>query len=69
MDLFDRFMDLRTNVQKEQLQLLGVTCLFIAAKIEVGLLGSCCHGTVFMWWCCCFVCRKFTRQRQLSLHM
>ena len=36
MDMFDRFMDTRTNVRKEQLQLLGVTCLFIASKIEVG---------------------------------
>ncbi len=35
IDLFDRFMDMRTNVKKEQLQLLGVSCLFIAAKIEV----------------------------------
>ena len=35
MDMFDRFMDTRTNVRKEQLQLLGVTCLFIASKIEV----------------------------------
>lgn len=35
MDMFDRFMDSRTGVRKEQLQLLGVTCLFIAAKIEV----------------------------------
>lgn len=36
MDMFDRFMDARTNIRKEQLQLLGVTCLFISAKIEVG---------------------------------
>lgn len=34
MNMFDRFMDTRTNVRKEQLQLLGVTCLFIASKIE-----------------------------------
>lgn len=37
MNMFDRFMDTRTNVRKEQLQLLGVTCLFIASKIEVSL--------------------------------
>ena len=35
MDMFDRFMDAQTGVRKEQLQLLGVTCLFIASKIEV----------------------------------
>lgn len=35
MDMCDRFMDTQTNVQKEQLQLIGVTCLFISSKIEV----------------------------------
>ncbi|KAL5466702.1 hypothetical protein EMCRGX_G030850 [Ephydatia muelleri] len=34
MDMCDRFMDTQTNLQKEQLQLIGVTCLFIASKIE-----------------------------------
>ncbi len=27
-------MDTQINLQKEQLQLVGVTCLFMAAKIE-----------------------------------
>jgi len=40
VDIFDRFMDIRSNVKKDQLQLLGVTCLFVAAKIEVG--RKCC---------------------------
>ena len=35
VDMYDRFMDLHTGVQKEQLQLIGITCLFIASKIEV----------------------------------
>ena len=35
VDIFDRFMNTRTHVKKDQLQLLGVSCLFIAAKIEV----------------------------------
>ena len=34
--MYDRFMDTQTGIQKEQLQLIGVTCLFIASKIEVG---------------------------------
>jgi hypothetical protein len=41
MDMFDRFMDARNNVRKEQLQLLGVTCLFIASKIEVSHDSGC----------------------------
>ena len=35
VDLYDRFMDTQINILKEQLQLIGVTCLFIASKIEV----------------------------------
>ena len=35
LDMYDRFMDSQINIQKEQLQLVGVTCLFIASKIEV----------------------------------
>lgn len=34
VDMYDRFMDTQTGIQKEQLQLIGVTCLFIASKIE-----------------------------------
>ena len=34
VDMYDRFMDTQINVQKEQLQLVGVTCLFMASKIE-----------------------------------
>ena len=32
--MYDRFMDTQINIQKEQLQLVGVTCLFMASKIE-----------------------------------
>ena len=35
VDMYDRFMDAQTGIAKEQLQLIGVTCLFISAKIEV----------------------------------
>ncbi|XP_029000762.1 G1/S-specific cyclin-E1 [Betta splendens] len=33
-DYFDRFMATQTNVFKSTLQLIGITCLFIAAKVE-----------------------------------
>uniref|UniRef100_A0A672GVQ3 G2/mitotic-specific cyclin-B2 n=1 Tax=Salarias fasciatus TaxID=181472 RepID=A0A672GVQ3_SALFA len=33
-DYFDRFMMTQSNVQKDVLQLIGITCLFIAAKME-----------------------------------
>lgn len=33
-DYFDRFMMTQTSINKGMLQLIGVTCLFIAAKIE-----------------------------------
>lgn len=39
VDMYDRFMELHTGVQKEQLQLIGITCLFIASKIEVSYKG------------------------------
>ncbi|XP_069572848.1 G1/S-specific cyclin-E2-like [Brachyistius frenatus] len=34
MDYFDRFMLSRTNIEKGKLQLIGITCLFIASKLE-----------------------------------
>ncbi|XP_077420558.1 G1/S-specific cyclin-E1 [Vanacampus margaritifer] len=33
-DYFDRFMATQTNVFKSTLQLIGISCLFIAAKVE-----------------------------------
>lgn len=34
LDFFDRYLSTRADVSKKHLQLLGITCLFIAAKIE-----------------------------------
>lgn len=34
VDYFDRFLSIRPDVPKNQLQLVGVTCLFLAAKLE-----------------------------------
>lgn len=36
-DYFDRFMLTQQNVDKDYLQLIGISALFIASKIEVGL--------------------------------
>ncbi|XP_074468709.1 G1/S-specific cyclin-E2-like isoform X1 [Sebastes fasciatus] len=33
-DYFDRFMLTQNNIQKDTLQLVGITCLFIASKME-----------------------------------
>ena len=38
-DYFDRFMLTQENVNKDYLQLIGITALFIASKIEVSRLG------------------------------
>lgn len=35
INFLDRFLATKQNVQKMELQLIGVTCLYIAAKIEV----------------------------------
>lgn len=34
-DYFDRFMMTQSNIEKGMLQLIGITCLFIASKMEV----------------------------------
>ncbi|KAJ8980983.1 hypothetical protein NQ317_013437 [Molorchus minor] len=34
VDYFDRFLSMRPDVPKNQLQLVGVTCLFLASKLE-----------------------------------
>lgn len=36
-DFFDRFMLTQEDVRKDSLQLLGITALFIASKMEVSL--------------------------------
>lgn len=35
IDMYERFMAVHTNIHKEHLQKIGVTCLFAAAKLEV----------------------------------
>ena len=35
MDFIDRYMCVTFRIQKQQLQLIGITALFIAAKLEV----------------------------------
>lgn len=34
LDLFDRYLSCTTNIAKSRMQLVGITCLFVAAKIE-----------------------------------
>ncbi|XP_065194564.1 G1/S-specific cyclin-E1-like [Sycon ciliatum] len=34
VNLFDRYMSLKRDIHKESLQLIGVTCLFVAGKLE-----------------------------------
>ena len=43
IDMYDRFLDTQTGIQKEHLQAIGITCLFIASKIEVGTRCACAH--------------------------
>lgn len=40
-DYFDRFMATQKNVQKSTLQLIGISALFIAAKMEVCRSNDC----------------------------
>lgn len=34
VDFFDRYLSVQSNIPKQQLQLIGVTCLFMASKME-----------------------------------
>jgi cyclin E len=34
VDFLDRFLGIPTNIPKDKLQLIGVTCLVIGAKLE-----------------------------------
>lgn len=34
VDYFDRFLSIRPDIPKSLLQLVGITCLYIAAKVE-----------------------------------
>lgn len=44
-DYFDRFMLTQDNIEKGMLQLIGITCLFLASKMEVRGHGS--SGFIF----------------------
>ena len=39
-DFFDRFMLTQDDMAKDRLQLIGITALFIASKMEVGVMPS-----------------------------
>lgn len=39
-DFFDRFMLTQDDMEKDRLQLIGITALFIASKMEVGVMPS-----------------------------
>ena len=44
IDFIDRYLLTVRDVQKQQLQLIGITALFIAAKLEVSIV----HTTSFL---------------------
>ena len=37
IDFIDRYLSVTRDVQKQQLQLIGITALFIGAKLEVSV--------------------------------
>ena len=38
VDFIDRYLTVKQDIPKQRLQLIGTTALFIAAKIEVGVV-------------------------------
>jgi len=45
VDYVDRFLSRTTGIKKSQLQLIGTTALFIAAKMEVRFLKELLHDS------------------------
>ena len=35
INFFDRYLDTKANVPKNKLQIVGIACLYIAAKLQV----------------------------------
>lgn len=63
IDMYERFMATHTNIHKEHLQKIGVTCLFAAAKLEV------LHNWNKILFNEHYFCRKYILQRCRSLPM
>ncbi len=56
---FDRFMSVTRNIPKSRLQTIGITCLYIAAKVQVCCVDALIHRFLIcsdrkltrgLWW-------------------
>jgi len=71
IDYVDRFLSRTTGIKKSQLQLIGITALFVAAKMEVGFTSHVAttrpailqHRQLFSYYCYTRLTASFPAQR------
>ena len=54
VDFVDRYLSRTSDVAKRQLQLIGITAVFVAAKVEVSASSTCHVLTVYRNSCSVF---------------
>jgi hypothetical protein len=52
IDFIDRFLSRTSSISRRQLQLIGISALFVAAKVEVSIASSEYQPKIGLAFCC-----------------